>query len=65
MAMIIGGKHSGKVARIMEIIKMPGSVPNKIILQDESNGTRFDTISPYIYMVGTKTPAIAKWGIEE
>jgi small subunit ribosomal protein S4e len=65
MAMIIGGKHSGKVARIMEIIKMPGSVPNKIILQDESNGTKFDTISPYIYMVGTKTPAIAKWGIEE
>lgn len=65
MAMIIGGKHSGKVARILEIIKVPGSVPNKIILQDETNGTKFDTISPYIYMVGTKTPAIAKWGHEE
>ncbi|NMB78364.1 MAG: 30S ribosomal protein S4e [Methanomicrobiales archaeon] len=65
MAMIIGGKHSGKVARILEIIKVPGSVPNKIILQDESNGTKFDTVSPYIYMVGTKTPAIAKWGHEQ
>jgi small subunit ribosomal protein S4e len=65
MAMIIGGKHSGKVARILEIIKVPGSVPNKIILQDETNGTKFDTISPYIYMVGTKTPAIAKWGHEQ
>jgi small subunit ribosomal protein S4e len=65
MAMIIGGKHSGKVARVLEIIKVPGSVPNKIILQDETNGTKFDTISPYIYMVGTKTPAIAKWGHEQ
>ena len=64
MAMIIGGKHSGKVARILEIVKMPGSVPNKIILEDETTGTKFDTVSPYIYMVGTKTPAIAKWGHE-
>jgi small subunit ribosomal protein S4e len=65
MAMITGGKHSGKVARIVEIVKTPGSVPNKIILEDEATNTRFDTIAPYIYMVGTKTPAIAKWGIEE
>jgi small subunit ribosomal protein S4e len=64
MAMIIGGKHSGKVARILEIVKMPGSVPNKIILQDETTGTKFDTVSPYIYMVGTKTSAVAKWGHE-
>jgi small subunit ribosomal protein S4e len=65
MAMIIGGKHSGKVARIVDIVKVPGSVPNKIILEDEKRGTRFDTISPYIYMVGTTTPAIAKWGHEQ
>ena len=65
MAMIIGGKHSGNVARIVDIVKMPGSVPNKIILQDEKTGTKFDTIAPYIYMVGKQTPAIAKWGHEE
>jgi len=65
MAMVIGGKHSGKVARILDIVKVPGSVPNKIILKDESTDTMFDTISPYIYMVGTKMPAIAKWGHEE
>jgi small subunit ribosomal protein S4e len=65
MAMVIGGRHSGKVARIVDIIKMPGSVPNKIILEDESAKTRFDTISPYIYMVGKQTPAIASWGIEQ
>lgn len=65
MAMIIGGKHSGKVARILEIIKVPGSVPNKILLEDETTSTKFDTVSPYVYMVGTTTPAIAKWGHEE
>jgi small subunit ribosomal protein S4e len=65
MAMVIGGRHSGKVARIIDIVEMPGSVPNKIILDDESTKTRFDTISPYIYMVGRQTPAIATWGIEQ
>jgi small subunit ribosomal protein S4e len=65
MAMIIGGKHSGKVARIKDIVKVPGSVPNKIIFSDEVTGTTFDTVAPYIYMVGTKAPAIAKWGHEE
>ena len=64
IAMIIGGKHSGKVARILDIIKVPGSVPNKIILKDEATGATFDTISPYVYMVGTTTAAIAKWGHE-
>ena len=65
MAMIIGGKHSGKVARIKEIVKVPGSVPNKIILSEEKGGTVFDTIAPYIYMVGKTTPAVAQWGHEE
>jgi small subunit ribosomal protein S4e len=65
MAMVIGGRHSGKVARIVDIVKMPGSVPNKIILEDETTKTRFDTIAPYIYMVGKQTSAIASWGHEQ
>jgi small subunit ribosomal protein S4e len=65
MAMVIGGRHSGKVARIVEIVKIPGSVPNKIILDDEKTKARFDTIAPYIYMVGKQSPAIASWGIEQ
>jgi small subunit ribosomal protein S4e len=65
MAMITGGRHSGNIARIIDIVKMPGSVPNKIILEDEKTGTRFDTIAPYCYMVGKKTSAIANWGHEE
>jgi small subunit ribosomal protein S4e len=65
MAMVIGGKHSGKVARIVDITKVPGSVPNRVILEDEATKTRFDTIAPYIYMVGRETPALARWGIEQ
>jgi small subunit ribosomal protein S4e len=65
MAMVIGGKHSGKIARIVEIVKVPGSVPNRVILEDESENTRFETIDDYIYMVGRETPALAQWGIEE
>jgi small subunit ribosomal protein S4e len=65
MAMVIGGRHSGKVARIVDIVKIPGSVPNKIILEDEATKTRFDTIAPYIYMVGKQTSAIASWGHEQ
>jgi small subunit ribosomal protein S4e len=65
MAMVIGGRHSGNVARIIDIVKMPGSVPNKIILEDETTKTRFDTIAPYIYMVGKQTSAIASWGHEQ
>lgn len=65
MAMVTGGRHSGKVAQIVEIIKTHGSVPNKIILMDELTKTRFETISPYIYMVGRQTPAITSWGIEQ
>ena len=54
MAMVIGGRHSGKVARIIDIIKMHGSVPNKIILEDEADRTRFETISP-VYLHGWQT----------
>ena len=64
MAMVIGGKHSGKIARITAVHKMSGSVPNSVSLE-EANGSKFDTISDYIYMVGRETPALTEWGIEE
>ncbi len=52
IAMVIGGKHSGRVGRIVEIIKTPSSVPNRVTLEEESTGARFDTIDEYIFMVG-------------
>ncbi len=65
MAMVIGGKHSGVVARIKEIIVVPGSVPNRVLLTNESSGTMFETIDEYVVMVGRQSPAIDSWGIEE
>lgn len=65
MAMVIGGKHSGKIARIIGIEKVPGSVPNRVILEDEKTKSRFETIDDYIYMVGREQPALTEWGIEE
>ena len=52
MATIVGGKHSGKVARIVEIIRTASSVPNRVVLVDDSADERFETIEEYIFMVG-------------
>jgi small subunit ribosomal protein S4e len=64
MAMIIGGRHSGKVARIVEIVKASGSVPNKVVLEEVTTKTQFDTVTPYVYMIGKATAAQADWGVE-
>ncbi|NLA99496.1 MAG: 30S ribosomal protein S4e [Methanomicrobiales archaeon] len=52
VAMIVGGKHSGRIGRVIEIIKTSGSVPNRVILADDSAGERFETIEDYVFMVG-------------
>ena len=65
MAMIIGGKHSGKVARIVGITTIAGSGPNRVSLEDEQTKERFETVETFIYMVGRETPALKSWGIEE
>jgi len=62
VAMVTGGRHSGKVARIVDIIKTTGSVPNKVILEEIETKGQFDTITPYIYMIGREKPAITNWG---
>lgn len=63
MAMVIGGKHSGKVGRINEIRVAAGSIPNRVILQDK-DGEIFETVEQYVFMIGRETPAVAEWGIE-
>ncbi|CCJ36613.1 30S ribosomal protein S4e [Methanoculleus bourgensis MS2] len=52
VAMIVGGKHSGKVGRIVEITRTASSVPNRVVLVDDSADERFETIEEYIFMVG-------------
>jgi small subunit ribosomal protein S4e len=65
VAMIIGGRHSGKVGRIVEIRQIAGSLPNRVVLEDEATKTQFDTIEEYVFMVGTSKPAVEEWGIEQ
>jgi len=52
VAMIVGGKHSGKIGRIVEITRTASSVPNRVVLMDDSADERFETIEEYIFMVG-------------
>ncbi len=64
MAMVIGGRHSGKIARIKAITVVPGSVTNRVQLEDEKTKENFETVETFVYMVGRETPALAEWGIE-
>jgi len=61
-AVVIGGRHSGRIGKIIEIMKMQGNVPNRVILEDEAEKCRFDTIEEYIFVVGRDAAAAAKWG---
>ncbi len=63
VAMVVGGQHSGRVARIREVIPVWGSVPNRVSLEELSTGDVFETIEPYIFMVGREEPALGIWGI--
>jgi small subunit ribosomal protein S4e len=64
MAMVIAGRHAGRIGRITGITKIPGSTPNTVLLEDANDGTPFETIDDYCYMVGRETPAVSSWGIE-
>lgn len=63
MAMVIGGRHSGEMGRIVEIREIPGSGFNRVVLEGQ-DGERFDTIDDYVFMVGRENPAVENWGIE-
>jgi small subunit ribosomal protein S4e len=63
VAMVVGGQHSGWVARIREVIPVQGSVPNRVSLEELSTGDVFETIEPYIFMVGREEPSLGIWGI--
>ncbi|MBT8508018.1 30S ribosomal protein S4e [Methanomicrobiaceae archaeon CYW5] len=64
-AMVIGGRHSGKIGRITDINVVPGSIPNRVILEEVDTGDVFETIEAYIFMVGREESAIKEWGIEQ
>ena len=64
-AMVIGGRHSGKIGKITQIDVIPGSIPNRVTLAEGDAGEAFETIENYVFMVGREESAISEWGIEQ
>ncbi len=52
LAMIIGGKHSGQIAKIEEIEETASPAPNLVHLQG------FSTIKPHVFPIGIDKPEI-------
>lgn len=63
-AMVIGGRHRGRTGKVVAIEKQPGNIPNRVYLEDGQDGTRFETVERYVFMIGTTQEAAHRWGSE-
>jgi len=55
LAMVVGGKHTGQMGKIKDIIVVKSSQPNRIVI---SGKEEFETIVDYVYMIGKDQPVI-------
>jgi len=55
LAMVIGGKHTGQIGKIKEIIVVKSSRPNRVII---SGDREFETVEDYVYMRGRDQPVL-------
>ena len=55
LAMVVGGKHTGQIGKIKDIMVVKSSRPNRIII---SGDKEFETIVDYVYMIGKDAPVI-------
>ncbi|MCD4846394.1 MAG: 30S ribosomal protein S4e [Methanosarcinales archaeon] len=55
LALVIGGTHSGELARINEIKKVRSGRHNMVLLE-KKDGTSFETIEDYVFVVGIDEP---------
>lgn len=63
MVFLIGGKHVGELAIIEGIREYKGPWPNRAILR--RNGSHFETLEDYIFVVGEKEPVLKVIANEE
>lgn len=54
-AMVIGGKHTGRIGKIKDIIIMKSPQPNRIVISGDGE-KEFETIIDYVYMIGRDEP---------
>ncbi|MDD2438956.1 MAG: 30S ribosomal protein S4e [Methanosarcinaceae archaeon] len=59
LAMVVGGKHSGEIGTIKEIKEVRSSRHNTVII---SADTEFETIEPYVFVIGEEKPEIKLGG---
>jgi len=62
LALITGGKHKSKIARIEEIKVLRSPEPNAVVLSSDTQ--KFETIDEYIFVIGEKEPAIPEIAME-
>ncbi|MEA3295021.1 MAG: 30S ribosomal protein S4e [Euryarchaeota archaeon] len=62
LALVIGGTHSGELAKINEIKKVR-SGRNNMVLLEKKDGTVFETIEDYAFVVGTDEPEFNLGGV--
>jgi small subunit ribosomal protein S4e len=55
LAMVIGGKHTGQIGKIKEIIVVKSSRPNRVIISGDRD---FETVEDYVYMIGRDQPVL-------
>lgn len=60
MALITGGKHASRIAKIKEIRVGRGSGANTVVLEDKEG--EFQTIDDYVFIVGDKKLVIPEVG---
>lgn len=63
MAIVIGGQHTMKTGKIVEIQVQGSSLPNRVILEG-ADGQKFETIETYVYVIGTSESFLSTWGVE-
>ena len=63
LAIIIGGQHTTKVAKIEKIDVQKSSLPNRVLLKDAA-GNEIETIEDYIYVIGKDESYLKNWGVE-
>jgi small subunit ribosomal protein S4e len=54
---ISDGTHRGEVAKVVDFKAMPGSNPDRVLLE-KNNGEQFETLKKYVFVIGKDKPEI-------
>ncbi len=53
--MVVGGRHSGEIGTIKELIEVRSSRPNMVTVKSDKE---FETTKDYVFVIGTEKPDI-------